>query len=832
MEEHASHLVYGKVDHARYSTDNNCISILLDFGKNRVEDDHLPREEVEEGKDEDFHGDIYDKALLLGSNKKMKDALLSFFSSQGSGKKGQGISKIIINRREMILSQRDTSQKQFTALKTSTGTYSALIFETGAVIVVGLQEPKLTKFCVTKVVNDIADTLAHPIRIRNVSIVNTVSTFNRFHLNFTRLSEFFNRHCVAYIYNPETFPGMFFKVRVPTRKLEKGETLGEYYAKVAAMRDNKQSTFVIKEWLRVKTVLTFKVGKNTVLGECGQDDVSVISKLLFGLFHYFMDHNIKLSSSEARRLRDRYGIPPLEWYLYVDMFFHSHPYVKPTRDEVKEAMVRNATLGTIDKTYYGISGEYPDSPLSANLLPSIQELEKVINAMSEQRLCGQRTLSRECTFVSNRPRGWWRTNRMRPDPFGLLYADSAFEPLAGGMNGKVVNEPGEWWLEKKFGPFLEELKGLCYEELIKECEEADLIPAAFIRNNLLTLTQERLMHAVAKKRRCKPFMGKNNISSGRDWAAGSRSRETECTRKKHSVRIARLETSVCVYKFMKREIMTGIAPSFANLLGTDVYSLLSMIKNLPKSRGHASLINNNLLRNSSSALKTPGDAYFSRILDETEKRPWTGPRSKRTSERSKLKCKACALAFEKDSLLTSTGLCEDCDEQSTRHIENALIEIRTGERTKTINAFQGELYHRPLGRDQENDGMETESRAKQVKCSASDFIDSIIEFEDELTGMPKIGLRLKVNDILNSLISSRGTEDRPTANYRTSLHTIMRNKSNLTKLLVTVLREGGASEDEIRLFEHVLGTEKGLSLLCELTRGGDTRGRESSETIV
>nr|GAV93234.1 putative TATA-box bind protein [Chionoecetes opilio bacilliform virus] len=75
------------------------------------------------------------------------------------------------------------------------------------------------------------------------------------------------------------------------------------------MRDGGNPDFDINDWLRVKTALTFTVGKNTVLGECGPDDVSVISKLLFGLFHYFMHHNIKVSAREARRLLARYGYP-------------------------------------------------------------------------------------------------------------------------------------------------------------------------------------------------------------------------------------------------------------------------------------------------------------------------------------------------------------------------------------------------------------------------------------------------------------------------------------------------------------------------------------------
>nr|AKS10585.1 wsv303-like protein [Metopaulias depressus WSSV-like virus] len=805
--ERKKHVILGNVDYVLSSTDNNCVSISIDFGKN------VGFEQVEERIDEEDEDDhkVISNAVKSGGGKVHLSSLTAIKKSK---KMQPQPSKTVISRARMILSERDTSQKQFTALKSRAPFFSVLKFETGAVIVVGLQDPALTNLCVSKAVTDIADTLKYPIRIRNVSIVNTVSTFNRFHLNFIRIGEFFDRHCIAYIYNPETFPGMFFKLRVPVKKLKEGETLGEYYTKVAAMRDSKCPSFNISEWFRVKTVLTFKVGKNTVLGECGRDDVSVISKLLFGLFHYFMDHNIKLSPSEARRIRDRYGIPSLEWYLYVDMLFHSHPYVKPTKEEVRlSMMIASPTTTAIDKTYYG---DYPDSPLSANLLPPGKETSRIVDAMIAQKLCGPLTMHRKGALISNdsKPRGWWRKNT-RPDPFTLIRVGTTSEAPAGMMNGKLAKHDGEWWLEKNFNNEKEHLTNLCHEEIVKECEANNLIPAAFMRNFTLSESQERLMRVISRimDGQAKYFGNRDNYS----LLGVSRSKKIKQDQKKHAVNLARLDTHMAAYKFLNRHLINGLAPELAELFGTDVYSLLHLVKKLPKTRGHSLSVNNQTLKNSSSAYKTPGDAYFSRLFDEAVKA--NNNHAKKTNvERdsaatlSQFKCEACGNALIKGSRSVERGLCEACDEQSTLYIKNALSAIRRNNYNKK----------RPFEEEEENnDYHETEKESKKVKkCTPSDFIDSVFKFKDELTGIPKVGLEFKVNDILNSLSDNRSMEDRPTANYRTSFHTDTQNKSNLKNLLVAALKENGATEDEAQIFNRILKNGKGLDILCELAARG------------
>ena len=750
------HVILGNVDYALSSTDNNCVSISIDFGKNA--------EEVIDEKDDHMNG----KSVSM-----------------------ERPFKSVISRSRMVLSERDTSQKQFTALKSRASFFSVLKFETGAVIVVGLQDPALTNLCVSKAVTDIADTLSYPIRIRDVSIVNTVSTFNRFHLNFIRIGEFFNRHCIAYIYNPETFPGMFFKLRVPAKKIEEGETLGEYYTKVATMRDSKCPSFNINEWLRVKTVLTFKVGKNTVLGECGRDDVSVISRLLFGLFYYFMDHNIKLSPSEARRIRDRYGIPSLEWYLYVDMLFHSHPYVKPTKEEVRLSMIGSIT--TVDNTYYGDS---PNSPLSANLLPPGKETARIVDGMIAQKLCGPLTVHRKSVLNNDsKTRGWWR-KKTRPDPFTLIHIGT--EIPVGMMNGKLVKSDGEWWLEKNFKNEKEHLTNLCHEEIVKECEAKNLIPAAFMRNFTLTESQERLVHVISKvmDEPTKHFENRDNY-----YLSGmSRSKKIiKQNKKKYAVNLARLDTHITAYKFLNKHLVNGLAPKFAELFGTDVYSLLHLVKKLPKTKGHCN----------PKTCKTPGDAYFSRLFDKAVNTN-NNNNVLRDSTLSRFKCEACGNALIKGSYSVERGLCEACDEQSTLYIENALSDIRRNKRSF----------------EEDNSCRKIENEYKKVKkCTPSDFIDSVFKFKDELTGIPKVGLVFKVNDILNSLSVDRSMEDRPTANYRTSLHTDMQNKSNLKKLLVAALKENGATEDEAQIFNYILKTGKGLDILCKLA----ARGKKQQE---
>ena len=89
-----------------------------------------------------------------------------------------------------------------------------------------------------------------------------------------------------------------------------------------------------------------------------------------------------------------------------------------------------------------------------------------------------------------------------------------------------------------------------------------------------------------------------------------------------------------------------------------------------------------------------------------------------------------------------------------------------------------------------------------------------------------------MEDVLRTLAASNGdVEDRPTANYRTSLHTSTQNKSNLNKLLVAALKEYGATESEARIFNQILESGKGLSTLCELVKKKNLRARKNGSSV-
>nr|GBG35414.1 wsv303-like protein [Marsupenaeus japonicus endogenous nimavirus] len=269
-----------KIAHNCYTRDNLCIGITLDFGKNHQNVD------------------------FTSKNKKMH----------------------LIDKTIMVKSLNETSQKQFTALRLREEfpPCSILIFSMGSVIIVGLRKLGLTPLSVLQAVSAIADTQEHPITIANVEIVNVVSTFNLFKLNFLDLKEFFRKNKIAYTHVPDSFPGLFFKVLVPIRHLKKGETIGGYYTQAAKEREAGNGD-AVKKYFRGKTVLIFQVGKCTILGACGGDDIHVIFKMLFGFFWYFIDKSVHLTDDEFENGKCTYHLPPLSWYLMTDFFLRTVP---------------------------------------------------------------------------------------------------------------------------------------------------------------------------------------------------------------------------------------------------------------------------------------------------------------------------------------------------------------------------------------------------------------------------------------------------------------------------------------------------------------------------
>jgi len=273
-----------KIAHNRYTRDNLCIGVSLDFGQNQQ----------------------------------------NVYFEQKKKKKKQ--KPFLIDKDIMVKSLNETSQKQFTALRLREEypPCSILIFSMGSVIIVGLRKLGLTPLSVLQAVSAIADTQEHPITISNVEIVNVVSTFNLFKLNFPSLKEFFREHKIAFTHVPDSFPGLFFKVLVPIRHLKRGETIGGYYTRAARERESGD-TEAMKKNFRGKTVLVFQVGKCTILGACGGDDIHVIFKMLFGFFWYFIDNLVHLSDEEFENGKKKYHIPPLSWYLMTDFFLRTVP---------------------------------------------------------------------------------------------------------------------------------------------------------------------------------------------------------------------------------------------------------------------------------------------------------------------------------------------------------------------------------------------------------------------------------------------------------------------------------------------------------------------------
>lgn len=900
-EGYARHVILGNMDNTFYTTDNNCVSVSFNFRKNvscctkqqqqqqqqklapggvgagaGVGDDAAYGfEDMEVGREEEEYdggGDNIIKNLkrTIKKAKLGKSAPSTMSCVAAATKKGKTMRRgikaratvystanpVVINRAKMILSERDTSQKQFTALKSRAPFFSVLKFETGAVIVVGLQDPALTKMCVAKAATDIADTLIYPISITNVSIVNTVSTFNRFYLNLGKIAKFFKRHSIAF-YNPDTFPGMFFKLRVPAKRLESGETLGSYYTKVARMSDTDPN-FDLKDWMRPKTVLSFKVGKNTMLGECGCDDVSIIPKLLFGLFHYFMDHNIKVTSREAKRLRRRYGIPPLTWYLYVDIMFHSSPYKKPSREDVWATIVGEKPKHALDKVYYGDEDEI-NAALLSNLVSPLEENINLINALRLQKLCGP--LTREARpnggvrLVTDSRAKWWKTRGTRKvsDPFDMARLVSSSESVASMMNKRLAKPKGGWWLdEPEFKGDMNNIIGLCIEEVVEECAEVGLIAAPFLR----TYQHEslvRLNKICARERRVAANGTNLGVSNNNKKTRPIRpplhhqrnprhladSRDRALT-DKHRVTIARLETHMAAYRFLNKHLATGMAPKLAEFFGTDVYNLLQLVKILPKSTGHVLMENNNSIKTDTGPQKTPGDAYFTAMFDENAARQQQQQYQKQQQrqqhqqqqfidntrmalkrkpepEKSPFLCSGCGVALIKGSPSVFKGVCQKCEDNSTKFIESALSDINRDtsikrrhkerdnkEATAATSAFL------PTAR------KTTKGLAGQGNCTPSDFIDSVYKFTDDSSGALKVGLGFKVKDILSRLAMNRGVEDRPTANYRTSLHSDTQNKDNLIKLLVSAMKENGATDNDAIILKKIIDSDTGLDILCEL----------------
>lgn len=533
------HLILSPVDYTTCSTDNNCVSILINYGRNST-------------------------------------------NANGS----------LIDRERMILSERYTSQKQFTALKSKETFYSVLKFKTGAVIVVGLKETDLTELCVVKAVAAISDTLEYPIWIDSVSIVNRVSTFNRFNLNFNAIRSFFRRHRLAHNYIPGTFPGMFFKIKVPKDTSRGTEYLGAYYMQAAlecrAAKTQDERNAIVEKWFHVKRALIFKVGKHTILGKSARDDVSIEARLMFGFFHYFMHRTIKMSKSEILRIREKYSIPPLDWFVSAGLFFHDDVYEPPSLEDLRKSLKGDTNRNSIDPILYGSdTGDNIDAIMANNILPDTRIVMRQVDILCCQKITARynpraiTAAALEAGAFDAPDDDWWVKRKKRtPIPPHL---DT---PLCSStIRASIGNNGG--WLRSKHGSFYDKIHNLVLQEL-KEglildgyLDEKEIGPPSFSAS----------VHA-------------NSVH-------GSRNANAANIRHKNRVRIARLATHMEVFKFINKEITTGNAHHLAALLGTDVYSLVNMINNLPRSPGHYTAL---LKEHGGEYDITPGVAFFNKVL--------------------------------------------------------------------------------------------------------------------------------------------------------------------------------------------------------------------------
>ena len=105
-------------------------------------------------------------------------------------------------------------------------------------------------------------------------------------------------------------------------------------------------------------------------------------------------------------------------------------------------------------------------------------------------------------------------------------------------------------------------------------------------------------------------------------------------------------------------------------------------------------------------------------------------------------------------------------------------------------------------------------KKKNKKCTPSDFIEGVTSFEEE--GISKIGLNFNMASILETLNKNDifVPNDRPTANYRTSLHANSQVKSILKRLLNSMLKDADdMTEEEVQMIRKAIKSPDNKSFL-------------------
>ena len=187
----------------------------------------------------------------------------------------------------------NSSQKQFTAfrLHCQIPNFSALIFQNGSMMIVGVKDEGLIIDSVKMTALQLADAINKNVMLTKVQTVNIVASFSLPPLNFTNLQFFLNNNSVPFIHNPHTFPGLFIKVMIPKHTIPEGQSIFDFY----------HAHHQVKNY-RMITVLVFQGGKAVILGTQGKQDWHVAHEMITALFEKISAQSFNANKLERNRI--------------------------------------------------------------------------------------------------------------------------------------------------------------------------------------------------------------------------------------------------------------------------------------------------------------------------------------------------------------------------------------------------------------------------------------------------------------------------------------------------------------------------------------------------
>ena len=187
----------------------------------------------------------------------------------------------------------NSSQKQFTAFRLhyQNPNFSALIFQNGSMMIVGVKDKERIIDCVKMTTLHLADAINKNVMLTKVQTVNIVASFSLSPLNFTNLQFFLNNNSVPFIHNPHTFPGLFIKVMIPKHTIPEGQSIFDFYHTHNQVQD-----------YRMITVLVFQGGKAVILGTQGRQDWHVAHEMITALFEKVSAQSFNAKKLERNRI--------------------------------------------------------------------------------------------------------------------------------------------------------------------------------------------------------------------------------------------------------------------------------------------------------------------------------------------------------------------------------------------------------------------------------------------------------------------------------------------------------------------------------------------------